>query len=122
MPPPVGGGDRDPVRDAERPFGVDVALQDDLAVVPLLFGEAQGRIVVSCDASKVEEVLAVAERHGVPAARIGTVGEAGGRFEVRTAGGSGIDAAVGELAEAYYQAIPRIMDDSAAAEAADERR
>src|SRR5690606_3540262 len=72
------------IRDAERPLGVDVALDDDLAWTPLLFGEAQGRIVVSCAPERVEEVLAVARRHGVPAKRIGTVGPVGGKFTVAT--------------------------------------
>jgi phosphoribosylformylglycinamidine synthase subunit PurL len=32
-------------------FGIDVELADDVAIRPLLFGEAQGRIVVSCAAA-----------------------------------------------------------------------
>jgi phosphoribosylformylglycinamidine synthase len=92
-----------------RPLGVDVALEDDIAAVPLLFGEAQGRIVVSCAPDQVEEVLAVAERHGVPAARIGVVGDRDGSFRIGTSGAVGIEAPVAELAEVYYGAIPGLM-------------
>ncbi|HEY8483866.1 MAG TPA: phosphoribosylformylglycinamidine synthase subunit PurL [Longimicrobiales bacterium] len=98
------------IADPERLLGAEVELDDDLAVAALLFGEAQGRIVVSCVPERVEEVLEVARRHGVPARRIGRVGEVGGRFVVRTASGATIDAAASELAEVYYTAIPRFME------------
>ncbi len=102
------------VADAERPLGVDVALDDDLAVAPLLFGEAQGRIAVSCAPERVDAVLAVAARHGVPGRRIGTVGQVHGRFAVATAAGPEIDVPIARVAEAYYGAIPGIMDEAAA--------
>ncbi len=102
------------IADDEEPRGIDVTLEDDLAVAPLLFGEAQGRIVVSCAAERVEEVLAVAERHGVPARRIGTVGEVDGTFSIATAAGPGIELPAARVAEAYYAAIPGVMDGSAA--------
>ncbi len=98
----------------ERPLGVDVELDADIAVVPLLFGEAQGRIVVSCAPERVEEVLAVADRHGVPARRIGTVGPVEGRFVVTTGSGPRIDLPITRVARAYYDAIPQIMEGSAA--------
>jgi phosphoribosylformylglycinamidine synthase len=97
------------VAEPGRPLGVDVTLADDLAVVPLLFGEAQGRIVVSCAPEQVDEVLAIAARHGVPATRIGSVGAQNGSFRIETAGPVGIEAPVTELAEVYYGAIPALM-------------
>ncbi|HEX7049839.1 MAG TPA: phosphoribosylformylglycinamidine synthase subunit PurL [Longimicrobiales bacterium] len=117
------------VADPERPLGVDVELTDDIAPVPLLFGEAQGRIVVSCEEARVAEVLEVARRHGVPAAPIGRVGDVEGRFTVRlepaapahALGGPEmagdahcIDAPTADLAHVYYSAIPRFMEDSPA--------
>jgi hypothetical protein len=51
----------------------------------------------------------VAARHGVPAARIGSVGEVAGRFRVKTAGVVEIDLPVEELAADYYSAIPELM-------------
>ena len=98
--------------------GIDVELDDDLEPAPLLFGEAQGRIVVACAADSVERVLEVARRQGVPATRIGTVtavseldpgrGE-GPRFRVVTRGAT-VDAATADLAEVWRTAIPRMMD------------
>jgi len=97
------------IADPERPLGVDVELPDDIDATALLFGEAQGRVVLSCTPEAVDEVLRIAGEHGVPAARIGTVGGADGRFVVRTPGAT-IDVAVGRLAGAYHHAIDRIME------------
>jgi phosphoribosylformylglycinamidine synthase subunit PurL len=92
--------------------GIEVALEDELDPAALLFGEAQGRIIVSCAAAHVAGILESAEHHGVPARQIGTVGQRSGRFTVRfTAGGGGrIDVDARELHEAWATAIPRIMD------------
>jgi phosphoribosylformylglycinamidine synthase subunit PurL len=65
--------------------GVDVSLDDDLPAAALLFGEAQGRALVSCAAGDVDRVLGIARAHGVPARRIGTGGRAGGRLPHRDA-------------------------------------
>jgi len=98
---------------AEDAFGVDAAIDSPLALAPLLFGEAQGRIVVSCAAQSAESVLAVAARHGVPAAAIGTVGRAGAEERFRlSAGGTTMDLSVAAIAEAYETAIPKLMDRS----------
>jgi phosphoribosylformylglycinamidine synthase II len=90
-------------------LGVDVELPDDLPPHALLFGEAQGRVVVSCDAARTAEVLRIASAHGVPAARIGRVGAPGGQVRIVTHAGT-VDAPVAELARVYYDAIPRRMD------------
>jgi phosphoribosylformylglycinamidine (FGAM) synthase-like enzyme len=97
----------------EVPFGVDVELDDALPANALLFGEAQGRVVVSCAEADVDDVLAVAEEHAVPAKRIGTVGAPFGTFAVRTPAGS-IEAAASELVAIYEGAIPRRMEGSPA--------
>jgi phosphoribosylformylglycinamidine synthase len=95
----------------ETNFGLDVELADTIATAPLLFGEAHGRIVVSCTPSNVESVLAIADKHGVPAAEIGAVGEnrANVRFTVRTPTVT-IDVPVHDLEEVWSTAIPRLMD------------
>jgi phosphoribosylformylglycinamidine synthase len=95
--------------DGERPRGLDVTLGDDLPPVATLFGEAQGRIVVSCAPDDVDALLRVAEDHGVPARRIGTVGEAGGDFSIRLQDGA-VSQPIEAVAEAYFGAIPGIMD------------
>jgi phosphoribosylformylglycinamidine synthase II len=103
------------IADAERPLGVEIELSDDIALAALYFGEAQGRILVSCAPAHVERVLEVAATHGVPAARIGTVGDVGGRFRMRAGTGPAIDSAVADLAHIYYTALPRFMESSPAA-------
>jgi phosphoribosylformylglycinamidine synthase len=98
--------------DSERQFGaeVDLAAWDALPLRALLFGEAQGRILVST--ADVEAVLQAARRHGVPARRIGTVRDADDDVVLR-AGGREIRAPLERLADAYHGAIPRIMNRSA---------
>jgi phosphoribosylformylglycinamidine synthase len=96
----------------ERPFGAEVDLSEwsSLPARALLFGEAQGRVVVST--ADADAVIATARRHGVPAKKIGTVRD-GGRFTIRT-GSVVLQASIAALAEAYHEAIPRRMSRSAA--------
>src|SRR5690606_7988219 len=79
------------------PRGAEVSLDDDLPANALLFGEAQSRIVVSCSAADAERVREHFEKRGIPAARIGRVGPAGGRLRIETRQGT-IDAPAAELA------------------------
>jgi phosphoribosylformylglycinamidine synthase subunit PurL len=95
-------------------WGIDVALDDELATAPLLFGEAQGRIVVSCVPESAAEVVAEATRGGVPAKVIGRVGARGGRFQLRASSGVAIDLPVASLHEVWSTAIPRLMERAAA--------
>jgi phosphoribosylformylglycinamidine synthase II len=74
----------------------------------LLFGEDGARVVVSCPPSAAADLLALGQEHGVPAAQVGTVGEPGGRVELRTASGL-FSWVVDELRRMYYDAIPRRM-------------
>ncbi len=103
------------IADPLRVLGVEVALEDELPGAPLLFGETQARVVVSCAAAALEAVLAAARRHGVPATRIGRVGEPGGHVRVRTRTCPPIDASAAELREIWATSIPRVMEQSPAA-------
>jgi phosphoribosylformylglycinamidine synthase len=97
--------------------GIAVELRDNTEPAPLLFGEAQGRIVISCAPDALEPVLATAARHGVPARSIGRITavaagpaiDAAPRFYVR-AGEVSVDLPTAALAEVYRTAIPRLMD------------
>jgi phosphoribosylformylglycinamidine synthase len=86
----------------------------------LLFGEAQGRVVVSTDSADVVERIAAS--HGVPARRIGVVESADKPFRIAYRAGELI-APVEQLVESYHNAIPSIMtrvavaDDALAASA-----
>ncbi len=100
------------IGDAERLLGATVELKDNLPPAPLFFGEAQGRIVISCAPANVARIMTLAKRHGVPAQQIGTVGEVNGRFRMQGAGAS-IDLDVAQLSEVWRLAIPRFMTDAA---------
>jgi phosphoribosylformylglycinamidine synthase subunit PurL len=89
-------------------FGVEVELEDELPTAALLFGETQGRAVLSCAQSDVMQVQTVAGKHGVPCRRIGRVGEVNGSFVLGTPAVS-IKTRVHDLAEVYHEAIPRLM-------------
>ncbi|HET9438873.1 MAG TPA: phosphoribosylformylglycinamidine synthase subunit PurL [Longimicrobiales bacterium] len=97
------------IADAERLLGAQIDLTDTLPAAGLFFGEAQGRIVISCAPANVARVLSLAQRHGVPARQIGTVGEVNGRFRMSGAGVS-IDIEVEKLSEVWREAIPRFME------------
>jgi phosphoribosylformylglycinamidine synthase II len=92
---------------------VDLSSWSSLPRMALLFGEGQGRIVIS--SSDPSNILAIAASHGVPARKIGTVrpATAGLRIDTLTVG-------VEALAKAFHEAIPTIMSGSAAAVAAAE--
>lgn len=89
-------------------FGVDVDLKawEGTPVRALLFGEAQGRIVVSTKSP--DAILSIASQHDVRATVIGRVGARNGTFRITFAGGA-LESPVARLADAYHDAIPRIM-------------
>jgi phosphoribosylformylglycinamidine synthase len=101
------------------PIGAEIDLGDwaHLSRRALLFGEGQGRIVVSTPDPAV--VLAVAAAHGVPARAIGTVRQAPAGFTIRI-GTPVLVSDVASLADAFHDAIPTIMSGSVAAVAAAE--
>jgi phosphoribosylformylglycinamidine (FGAM) synthase-like enzyme len=97
----------------ENPFGVSAEVDEDLRPVVSLFGEAQGRIVVSCTPASSEELLRIAEQHGVPASTIGAVLDKSEGYSLTVRDGS-ISAPIDGLAEVYFQSIANIMDTSPA--------
>jgi phosphoribosylformylglycinamidine synthase len=100
--------------DGEAPLGVDVSLTDAVSPVPLLFGETQGRVVLSCERSSLPEVLRLARRHEVPCQEIGVVAPAARGFRIR-ARESGVDVGLDTLADAFFGTLPRIMEGTAEA-------
>jgi phosphoribosylformylglycinamidine synthase subunit PurL len=85
---------------------IDLSAWSDLNLPALLFGESQGRIIVSTPDAR--GVLATAAAHRVPAAVIGRVRAASGQLSL-TVGGKSWRAPLQRLAAAYHEAIPRIM-------------
>jgi phosphoribosylformylglycinamidine synthase subunit PurL len=95
--------------DPDRMPGVSVELDDDVPLAALLFGEAQGRIVVSCEAAAAGRVLDIAARHGLPARVIGRVEAPGAPFAMGL-GDASFSVPAEALAEVYFGAIPRLME------------
>jgi phosphoribosylformylglycinamidine synthase len=91
------------------PVGLEAAVDAGKAgATGVLFGESQSRVVLSCPGAAAPALRELAEGHGVPLARIGTVGERDGRFRL-AAGPRSVDLPVAELARTYEEALPRRM-------------
>jgi hypothetical protein len=72
----------------------------------MLFGETQGRIVVSCPALEAVKLVERAKLLGVQAVRIGTVG--GGSLKIR-ASGKEFSWCLTELYDLWWNSIARAM-------------
>jgi phosphoribosylformylglycinamidine synthase len=107
------------IGNAERLVGADVDLSawGSLPLRALLFGEGQGRIVVST--TDAPAVLAMAGERGVAARQIGTVRPAAGELRI-VIGGTRIAVSLARLAAAYHGAIPAAMGPVAVVQAAEE--
>jgi phosphoribosylformylglycinamidine synthase len=92
---------------------VDLTFWGSIPRRALLFGEAQGRVVVSSNVP--DEVERIATAHGVPVRRIGVVEERDRPFRIRFQGGE-LVASSDQLASAFHTAIPSIMTRVAVAE------
>lgn len=88
-------------------FGAQVTLESALRPDVLLFSETQSRILLSTSADKAEALLALAAKHGVPAAKIGTTG--GDRLVVNVNGKEAINASIQEVKAAWKDAIPCLI-------------
>ena len=86
---------------------IDLNEWDSLPLRAVLFGETQGRVVLS--SAEPDRVLQIAENHGVPARSIGTVAARADGLTIR-AHGKVLKSGTEELAEVYHNAIPRIMN------------
>ena len=72
----------------------------------LLFGEAQGRVIISVAALNAGKVLAQAKILGITASRIGTVG--GGALQIKTPGAT-LSCSLPELHDLWWNSIARAM-------------
>ena len=94
-------------------LGLDVdvtAYGAPLTAHQLLFSESHARAVVTCSPERLAAVEALAREHGVPVARVGTVGAANGALRV-TLRDARIDEPVARLRDVYFTALPRRMGD-----------
>jgi phosphoribosylformylglycinamidine synthase len=90
-----------------EPIGATVGLTDGIRPDALLFGESTGRVITTTD--DPDALIALADRHGVPARRVGETG--GDRLRI---GGVDtapwIDAPVAELCAVWDNGIPRRLE------------
>ena len=93
-------------RDVLHGADIQLDLADNVSPRAGLFGEAQGRFIVST--ADVDAVIAIAKSHNVPATRIGHVRSEQSGFRIMM-GNRELYSDVGDLASAYHDAIPAIM-------------
>lgn len=98
----------------DGPHGVRCVVSggEELSPAAALFGESQSRVVLSADPDDGPGLRRIADEHGIPLARIGQVGEPGGRFRL-SAAGRDLDIAMREIRDVYESALPRRMEDQA---------
>ncbi len=96
-------------RETPRLIGaqIDLSAMKDLRLDALFFGETQSRVVVSARPLDAVKVIERAKLVGVPAVRLGTVG--GDTLAIKTSAGE-FSAPVGELHDAWWNAIARAMN------------
>jgi phosphoribosylformylglycinamidine synthase subunit PurL len=95
-------------RDTPRLIGakVDLSKFESTRRDALLFGETQGRIIISVSRPNLESTLAECARLGIPAAHIGAVG--GADLAITSRFGK-CDWDLGELHDLWWNAIARQM-------------
>ncbi len=95
--------------DGEALLGVEVTLDDPLPTAALFFGEAQGRVIVSCHSKNAEKLQQLARDHGVPSRVIGTVTEAASGF-VMHAKSADMKVDLNSMKALFFDTISNIMD------------
>ncbi len=101
-------------------FNVDLSAWDNLPARAVLFGETQGRVIVSTSAGNADAVLEIAKQHGVPARQIGTVRDESEGISIQIRGQT-VAHSVERLANVYHTTLPSIMNGSAQAVATEQQ-
>ena len=93
---------------SEARFGASVSLPGDLSPVSTLFSESHGRMLLTCSKDEEAQVMEIANRHEVPATRIGQVTSSDQGLSI-TVGDEVVELTLEELSEAYFGTLPGIM-------------
>jgi phosphoribosylformylglycinamidine synthase len=93
------------ITNREAMLGANVIIDSSVRADCLLFGESQSRVVLSCAKQHEAALLASISRTGVPVAVIGAVGGEALKIDGL------IDVPLQPLAQAYYEALTRIMEE-----------
>ena len=94
-------------------IGADVNLTGALPVPALLFAESPSRIVISFDEAKHDDVAALAAKHNVPLAVLGSAG--GKNLLIQVNGEPSIAQPVHELEDAWRNSLPQKLEAQAMA-------
>jgi phosphoribosylformylglycinamidine synthase len=96
-------------RETPRLIGaqIDLSALADVRIDALLFGESQGRVVISVAGVQAGKVLGQAKILGIPAMQLGVVG--GTALQIKTAQGD-LKWELAELHDAWWNAIARAMN------------
>lgn len=94
-------------------LGFRIELESDIRIDALLFGESQGRAVVSCLPENAAYVLEEAERLGVPAIRIGTVNKAQEGIDITVNGEAAVKLDPEALHTIWASAFARLISSQA---------
>jgi phosphoribosylformylglycinamidine synthase subunit PurL len=100
-------------RNQQHGADVDIAFASHISTRAALFGESQGRFIIST--SVPDELIAIARAHSVPARTIGVVTSSEGNLRIKTAA-KVLTAAIDALSAAYHDSIRAIMSRTAVAE------
>ncbi len=93
------------ISNKESQTGATIELTSSVRTDCLLFGESQSRVVISCRPENLAKIEKLFGDGGVPLEKIGTVG--GDRLKVNDL----IDLPLDEVSEAFYDALPRMMQE-----------
>ena len=102
----LGESDAAAPEDGRTPVVLPKSAPPTLRLDALLFGEAQGRVIISVAAVNAGKVLAQAKILGITATRIGTVG--GGALQIKTPGAT-LSCDLPELHDLWWNSIARAM-------------
>ena len=93
----------------KRRLGCEVELQNSIRLDALLFGESQGRAIVSCPRENVMLVLDTAGMHGVASEQIGTVVDEDLGIKIAVEGEVAIDLSIDDLFQAWTSAFEKLV-------------
>ncbi len=86
-------------------IGASLALGDSVPATTALFGEASARALVSVRPARADALAAVAERHRVPARRVGRVG--GESLRIRVNGDEAVGLSLDRVADSFLHGLAR---------------
>ncbi len=92
------------ISERENMVGASIKISDELRSDCLLFGETQSRVILSCDSKNENELIAFFKKQNVSCQNIGTTG--GNRLTINDM----ISVDLKDLAEAFYNALPELME------------